>query len=88
VNAVPEGVGRAVSAALAGAGLPADTPVLATSAKSKLGRDDMWRLIGEELLAVGATSGVPVGDSAGGLRSPASRSRGERVGGGGGERRR
>jgi ribosome biogenesis GTP-binding protein YsxC/EngB len=43
---VPERVAREVRLALAGAGLPADTPVLATSAKSKLGRADFWRLVG------------------------------------------
>ncbi|KAG8467081.1 hypothetical protein KFE25_000397 [Diacronema lutheri] len=47
---VPERVTREVRAALRDAGLADDTPVLATSAKSKLGRDDLWTLLGDALI--------------------------------------
>lgn len=47
---VPERVARQVRAALDAAGLSPDTAVIATSSKSKLGREDFWRLLGDELL--------------------------------------
>mmetsp|Transcript_40758 Transcript_40758/g.100899 ORF Transcript_40758/g.100899 Transcript_40758/m.100899 type:complete len:123 (-) Transcript_40758:119-487(-) len=46
---VPEKVARQVRLALEASGLAPDTPILASSAKSKLGRDDFWRLVGGAL---------------------------------------
>eukprot|EP00168_Porphyra_purpurea_P001649 TRINITY_DN11980_c0_g1_i1.p1 TRINITY_DN11980_c0_g1~~TRINITY_DN11980_c0_g1_i1.p1 ORF type:complete len:186 (-),score=44.10 TRINITY_DN11980_c0_g1_i1:64-621(-) len=87
-----------VAAALAAAGCPPDVPVVATSAASRLGRDEMWRYLQLALVEGGRDgldgAAVPVTGEAGGRRgggAPAARARplacrrwGARNGGGSG----
>lgn len=51
----PPAIEQQVRTALADAGLPADTPILATSAKDRRGRAALWRLLGTELLGLPST---------------------------------
>jgi len=73
-----------VAAALADAGCPPDVPVVATSAESRLGRDEMWRYLQLALVEGGRDgldgAAVPVTGEAGGRPGGGRRREGKAIG--------